>query len=136
MTRKRLKNHHRSMQIIMLAAILALLASCASVPPPTDLLSRAQAELRSAEATEAEVYAPLELTFAEGKLQQADAAMQNQDYAVAADLAAESQAFSALARTKSELGKVREQIKQQTAENEKLRASMLQQLDTSNGDGA
>lgn len=71
------------------------------------------------------MYAPLELGAAKAKLKQADAAMQTQDYADAANLAEESEANSALARVKAQLGEAHEKIKHATAENARLRKQLL-----------
>lgn len=88
-------------------------------------MGQAHTDLQSAVSAGAGMYAPLELGFAKAKLNQADAAMQTQDYADAANLAEESEANSALARVKAQLGKAHEQIKQATAENARLRKTLL-----------
>lgn len=124
MTRQDHKIHRLGRYFAVFAAIL-LLAGCASVPPPTGSLSQAGSLLASAEAAGAATWAPLELSFAMDKLEKARAAMSEEDYELAAALAAESQVNSELARVKSELGKVREQIENLIAENQRAREQLL-----------
>lgn len=71
------------------------------------------------------MYAPIELGSAKAKLAQADAAMQSQDYADALSFAEESEANSALARVKAQLGEAHDQINQARTENARLRKQLL-----------
>ncbi len=96
-----------------------LLAACGPTKPPPDLLGSAQQRLSSARDAGAPTYAPLELRFAEERLDQARVAMQDRDYTLAANLAEESSANSELAAIKARLGKLRESVdalKQENAE--------------------
>ncbi|HET6655077.1 MAG TPA: DUF4398 domain-containing protein [Gammaproteobacteria bacterium] len=117
--------HFRHIRLLAVATLL-ILGGCASIPPPVLGLSQARDALQRALNAQAQTYAPLEIGFAKAKLARADAAMQTQDYAIAADLAEESQANSELARVKAQLGRLHEQIKQETAENAQLRRQLLQ----------
>ncbi|MDN5923493.1 MAG: DUF4398 domain-containing protein [Xanthomonadales bacterium] len=112
------------MRILVLAATLAL-GACASLPPPTQGMDQARNGLQAAIAVDGPMYAPLEIGFAKAKLQQAETAMQQEEYADAAQLAQESEANSALAQVKGQLGQLRKQIKQTTAENTRLRQQLL-----------
>lgn len=102
-----------------------LLAACASVPPPTNLMQRAQQQLDAANQARASDYAPVDLTFAKQRLQSAQAAMNNRKYALARDMANESLADGRLAQTRAELAATRKQISKQNAENKRLRAQLL-----------
>src|SRR5690606_38373534 len=113
------KFHRRGAQFCALAAILLLQAGCASVPPPTDRLDRAQSALAAALDAGARTWAPLELGFAQDKLNQALVAVNGRHNALAASLADESIANSDLARVKARLGQQREDNKNAQAENER-----------------
>lgn len=107
-----------------LFALLAL-AACSTTPPPTDALARAQAQVESARAAGARDYAPVDLGFAEQKLDAAKAAVASKKYADAADLADEAGVAGELARAKARLAKLRAEMQDRSAENAKLRADML-----------
>jgi hypothetical protein len=103
----------------ILVSLALMLAACGPTRPPPDLLGKAQQRLASARSSGAATFAPLELRFAEERIDQAAAAMQDRDYVLAANLADESEANSDLAAIKTRLGKLREsidQLKQQNAE--------------------
>jgi hypothetical protein len=125
MTRNCLNFHRRGAHFGALAAFLLALGGCASTPPPTDRLGRAQAALSAAVDAGAKTWAPLELGFAQDRLDQANAAVAARKNDLAADLADESLANSDLARVKSELGKLREENKKAGDENARLRAQLL-----------
>ncbi len=107
------------------ASALALLAACASVPPPTGLVQRAQQQLEAARDAQADDYAPVDMTFAEQRLQAAQAAMNAGKYAQARDMANESLADGRLAQTRAELAVARKEIKARSAENKRLRQQLL-----------
>lgn len=106
----------------MAAAALLLLGACASVPPPTDLMARAQQQLDIAQKAQASDYAPVDLGFAKQRFQSAQVAMSAKKYAQARDLAEESLADGRLAQTRAELAVLRKRIRQQSAQNARLRA--------------
>ncbi|MBX3699213.1 MAG: DUF4398 domain-containing protein [Dokdonella sp.] len=100
-------------------SVALLLAACGPTKPPPDLLGGAQQRLSSARSAGAPTYAPMELRFAEERLDQAQAAMADRDYTLAANLAEESSVNSELAAIKARLGKLRESVdtlKQENAE--------------------
>lgn len=100
-------------------SLALLLAACGPTKPPPDLLGDAQQRLSSARSADAPTYAPMELRFAEERLDQARAAMADRDYTLAANLAEESSVNSELAAIKARLGKLRESVdtlKQENAE--------------------
>lgn len=106
-----------------LVALLAL-GGCASVPPPDAAMSAAQTQLQAARDADAADYAPVDLTFAQNKFQQAQDAMASRKYADAADLATEAQADAELAAAKARLGGIRARIQAKTDENARLREAM------------
>ncbi len=112
-------------RLLPAATALLLLSACASVPPPTGLMQRAQQQLDAARQAHAADYAPVDLTFAEQRYQSAQAAMNAEKYALARDMANESLADGRLAQVRAELAAVRKQVRQQSAENKRLRAQLL-----------
>lgn len=118
----RLSAAWRKLAVSSLAAGLALaLAGCATVPPPNQAMNQAQAQLQAARDAGAADYDPVDLGFAQDKLQQAQGAMAARKYELAADLAAESQVDAELARVKANLGAARSQIQVKLDENTRLR---------------
>ena len=63
------------------AALGVLLSGCATVPPPTDAVAKADLSLRKAEQAGAAQVAPLELRQAREKLQEARDKMNDSDTA-------------------------------------------------------
>lgn len=104
-----------------LLAGLLILAGCASIPPPSEAMNLAQSQLQAARDAGAADYDPVDLGFAQDKFQQAQGAMADRKYALAADLAAESRADSELARVKANLGAARAQIQSKMNTNAELR---------------
>jgi hypothetical protein len=117
MTPSRMKIH-----VPFVLSLVCMFAACGPTRPPPDLLGAAQNHLNAARAASAKTYAPLELRFAEERLDLARAAMADGDYKKATELADESAVNSELAATKAKLGKLRETVetlKQQNAEIER-----------------
>lgn len=85
----------------LVVAALAALAACASVPPPTDAISRAELALQQAETAQAAVHAPGDLLRAREQLEAAKAEARNEEHAQARRLAERSEADSRLAIAKS-----------------------------------
>ncbi|MCX7515003.1 DUF4398 domain-containing protein [Frateuria sp. STR12] len=106
---------------LTLGLALLALAGCATVPPPDAAMNQAQALLQSARDAGAADYDPVDLGFAQGKFQQAQAAMAARKYADAANLAEEARADAELARTRARLGSARAQIQAKVEENTRLR---------------
>jgi hypothetical protein len=114
MTPSRLKIH-----VPIVLSVVLVLAACGPTKPPPDLLGNAQKRLVDARGAGAQTYAPLELRFAEERLDQAQGAIGDRDYTLAENLAEESAANSELATVKARLGKLREAVdtlKQDNAE--------------------
>lgn len=110
----------RPAQAGLLAGLL-FLAGCASVPPPNESMNLAQSQLQAARDAGASDYDPVDLGFAQDKFQQAQGAMADRKYALAADLAEESRADSELARVKANLGAARAKIQSKMNANAELR---------------
>lgn len=92
----------------MLAVGALFLAACASMPPPTEEVTKAEAAVTQAEGAGARDFAPLELRTAQEKLDRAKAAMKEDDednYATARRLAEEAEADAKLAATKARTAK-------------------------------
>lgn len=100
--------------------LFAVSTAWAARRPPPDLLGPAQSQLRAARAEGASTYAPLELRFAEERLDQAQAAVDGRDYTLATRLAAESAVNSELAAIKARLGKRREDVEALKRQNDEV----------------
>lgn len=104
---------------------LALLAGCATTPPPADLMNRAEYMLREAEQSGARDNSPLELRFAQEKYSAAQAAMGREDYEEARRLAEQSIANSQLAQAKAEAAEARASAEQVRRGVDALRQELL-----------
>jgi hypothetical protein len=116
----------RALPWLPLAAVVALVAACASIPPPTDAMSRAQSQLKAAEQAGAADADPVDLEFARARFKQAQQALQDGKNGKAADLAQESLADSGLALTKARLATMRSRVEAQRKENQRLRRQLLE----------
>lgn len=76
---------------------------CASVPEPVAEMASARTAIRSIEGGDARTLAPVELDRAKTKLQRAEAAVNDKQYADAARLAGESRADAELAAAKTDM---------------------------------
>lgn len=74
----------------VIVSLAALLAGCASVPPPTDAVAKADLSLRKAEQAGAAQVAPLDMRQAREKLQEARNKMSQSDTAEEARRLAEA----------------------------------------------
>jgi hypothetical protein len=119
------KRHLSAIHRCLGLAVLALVGGCASAPPPDAAMAQAQNQVQAAQAAGAADYDPVDLDFAQARLAQAQQAMLARKYALAADLAAESEADGGLALTKARLAVLRQQVRDKTAENKRLRAQLL-----------
>jgi len=107
-------------KIHALVAVLAcaVAAGCAPTKPPVDQMAAASRALAAARQAGAEQLAATEFRAASSRLDQARAAERDQDYDVAAQLAAESQVDSELAQARARLAKARGEVERITRENE------------------
>ncbi len=122
MTPSRRKIH----RTLVAGALLAALAGCASLPPPTQELAQAHNAIRGAGA-DAQRYAGDELGSARRELDDAQTAMARQDYDRARWLIAASHADADLARAKGRALANQAQVAMKTQENADLRHRLLDQ---------
>lgn len=79
---------------------------------PLDRIEAVKAAISQAKENEAETYAPLELRFAEQKLQKAKIAMQERDFEKALELAEEATADAKFAETRSRAEKAKKLLQE------------------------
>lgn len=99
-------------------------AGCAQTKPPLAEMQEAARRVDGAREAGASTYASAELRMAQDRLGQARAAMKQEDYDVAAQLADEARAAGDLAQVKTRLGKARERVDARTRENAQLRSDL------------
>lgn len=104
---------------------LALVAACATTPPPTDLMSRANSALSEAEQSGARQHAPLEMRFAREKYAAAQSAMGREDYQEARRLAEQAIANARLAEAKADAADARAAAQEVRKSVEALRRELL-----------
>ncbi|HET9819903.1 MAG TPA: DUF4398 domain-containing protein [Rhodanobacteraceae bacterium] len=123
MTRTRRKIHHPGLAGLA-AALGIVLGGCATLPPPTQLMGRAQSEIRAARGAGAATTAPEVLAEAERRLAAAQQFTASSDNGKATDKAREAEAAAATARARAEVARLDQQIQQQTAVNANLKADL------------
>jgi hypothetical protein len=122
MTRTRRKIH--DLALLGLVGLAAALAACATVPPPIQMMDRAQSEIRAARSAGAATAAPDALAEAERRLAAAQQLSANDDNGKAADKAAEAEAAAATARARAQAAQLDQQIQQQASVNASLQADL------------
>jgi hypothetical protein len=122
MTRTRRKIH--DLALLGLVGLAAALAGCATVPPPIQMMDRAQSEIRAARSAGAATAAPEALAEAERRLAAAQQFSTKDDNGKAADKAAEAEAAAATARARADASRLGEQIQQQSSVNASLQADL------------
>ncbi|HEY8010348.1 MAG TPA: DUF4398 domain-containing protein [Rudaea sp.] len=110
--------------LIALAFCVSQLTGCAQTKPPLAQLDDAGRRVEAARGDGAATYAPMELRTAAERLSLARAAMKDEDYDQAAQLADEAQIAGELAQAKTRLGKARERVDTRTQENAQLRSDL------------
>lgn len=109
----------------MAAASLLALAACASTPPPTDELTRAENAIKRAEEARVADYASPELTSAREKLVAARDAVTREDMTAAARLANQASLDAEVATAKAQAAKAEANI----AEMKKANAAIQQEAE-------
>lgn len=122
MTRARRKIHHPGLGLVMALAVLT--GACATLPPPVQLMDRAQSEIRSARSAGAATTAPEVLAEAERRLAAAQQFSASGDNGKATDKAQEAEAAAATARARAEVARLDRQIEQQSSVNANLQADL------------
>ena len=109
------------------AGLLAGLAGCASIPPPTDQLNAAGATISAAATPDGQHYAAEELASARSELAAAQAAVARQDNDQASRLAAMAQADADLARAKTRALAAQSAVVAKSEDNDTLKRRLLDQ---------
>ena len=107
---------------LLLFCCVFLLGACATkgVPPVKEIVT-VERSINMAREGGAEIYAPLELRYAEDKLKQAKAAMQMEEYKKAARLTKEAAIDARLAETKALSEKEKKSVQETRANIDILR---------------
>jgi hypothetical protein len=104
-------------------ALVALLAACASAPPPNAQLAVGQAALERASGAAA-AEAPLELAAARDKMARANLAYANKDYALARQLSEQAEADANLAESQARSERAQRALEEVRAGVRQLREEM------------
>jgi hypothetical protein len=86
---------------VLLGVCLLLAAGCAAKTAPVETISGAEMAIEAAEESSASLNAPLELKLAKDKLEQANAAVKQEEFEKAKRLADEALVDAKLAQTRS-----------------------------------
>ena len=108
-------------RFLLLAAVLALLSACASLPPPTGELAAAQQAVTRADGADADQYAAQDIGAARAALAQAQAEMARGREDEARRLATAASADADLAYAKSREALATAELTQRRAEIAELR---------------
>lgn len=103
----------------------AVLAGCASTPPPTNQLAMAQQAINSADTARSAEFAPLELRTAREKLLQAEQANLEEEYDRARYLAEQAEWDARVAERKAQAEKARRALDVAEEGTEVLREESL-----------
>lgn len=109
----------------VLPVAFALLAACASAPPPRTALDAAELAIEAARRLGAQDYAPVELNRAGQRLSAAGSAFAERDYAAAQRHAAQAELEAQLAQYRSRAATGREEVRRRIDENARLRRELL-----------
>lgn len=90
-----------------LVCAAALIAGCASTPPPKEQMAVSKSAIANAVSAGGSEYAPVEMKTAQEKMDRAQRAMDKEDYGNARWLAEEAQADARLAEKKAQSAKAR-----------------------------
>lgn len=104
--------------------LAVVLAGCASLPPPTERIDRAQRALESAREVRAHQLAEEEFRRAERQLQAAREAEQGRDRVRALELAELAEVNADLSRARARARAWQQDVEAKTAENAALRQSL------------
>jgi NADH:ubiquinone oxidoreductase subunit D len=99
------------MQVVMLAASMAVLVGCGKeIPPPDEQMTLAGAAVAKAESAEAYRHAPVEFSSARAKLNEAQKLVEKEEYVEARRLAEEAEVDANLAFIKSRSATAQEAV--------------------------
>jgi hypothetical protein len=111
---------HQTSVMTIIAVIAIMIAGCASNPAPMEQLAVSKAAVTNAARNGGNEYAPIELKSATEKMDAAERAMDEEDYALAKQLAEEAQVDAKLAETKTDLAKVQKSVDEAQESNRVL----------------
>lgn len=123
--KKAFKNTAAAAAKAMAAGSLLALAACASTPPPTDELARAESAIKRAEEARVADYASPELKTAREKLAAARDAANRSEMVLAARLAEQSRLDAEVATAKSDAAKAKSNIEEMKKANEAIQQESL-----------
>lgn len=121
MARIRIKIH----RLVPFFAIVAL-AGCGTVPPPTDLMARAAAQIRAAHAADAATLAPEDFAEAQRRFDFAQQSLSQGNNEQATASAEEADAAAETARAKARAADLERQIQSKRDENAGLQSDLEQ----------
>jgi hypothetical protein len=111
-------------RLIFALALVATITACATTKPDPAAFSAAEEAIAAAERAGAEELAPMELRFAQEKLDSARKGMESKQYDIAFWLIEESEINSELAIEKSRTAKLRRRANELRRDNEVLREDL------------
>jgi hypothetical protein len=109
---------------LLVLAITATVAACATTPPPTEQIAVSTAAVSHAAAAGSATGAPAELSMARDKLRRANVAMATADYDTALRLAQQAQVDALVAEATTEAGKARKSAQEVQDASRALREEM------------
>ena len=113
---------NRPRQKIALSLVFAsLVASCASIPPPTGQMAVSKLAVSNATSAGGNEFAPVPLKSAMQKMDQAEQAMTTEDYARARDLAEQAQVDAQLSNATARSAKAKKAVSALQEDNRVLR---------------
>lgn len=119
-----LRKIYRPGLLFSILTLAVVLGGCASLPPPTERIDRAQRALDSAREVRAHQLSEEEFRRAERQLQAAREAEQGRDRVRAIELAELAEVNADLSRARARARAWQEQVDAKTAENAALRQSL------------
>ena len=109
-------NNKKSSCWLLLCCAFILAACAAKAVPPVKEITTVEKEISVARESNAEVYAPLELRYAEDKLKEAKSALEREEYVKARQLTEEASINARLAESKAQAEKEKKHV-QETKES-------------------
>ncbi len=114
------RNMNRLSVTTIITVTAIMIAGCASNPAPSEQLAVSKAAVTNASRNGGNEYAPLELKSAMEKMDDAERAMDEEDYPLAKRLAEEAQVDAKLAEIKTDLARVQKSVEESQESNRVL----------------
>lgn len=122
LTTNQISSRPRLLAVFAVTAVLmATTVGCASTPAPMQQIAVSKAAVTQASRGDSNEYAPLELKSAREKMDRAEIAMTEENYALAGRLAEQAEVDAKLAETKTKVAKAEKTIAEAQASNRVLR---------------